>query len=530
MNRRSLAALTLACACRLDPASTSSDSDSAAATSEATTSTTGTTAATTGELDPTTGGAEPETAVVVHSFGDYLMTPFLEIEPCVQWTLRNEQAIYVNAVTLVNDGGYHHSNWFAVPEDVFPGEDGYWKCNDRGYNEITAAVEGTVLFAQSTQSREEVMRLSPGAVIKIPPRHKIVAGVHLLNLGSADLESELRMGLEIIHPRDVEAVLAPMHLDYRDLAIPAGKRSRFTGECSFRATYEKALKKPFEMKLYYVLPHYHYLGEYFGLQVLGGARDGEVLFQLDGFNGDANGRAFDPPVDLSDAEGLRFACGFNNWLNKDVGYGIGDNEMCMMLGLVDSRVIIESRVTGGSELLGVEDGVVLHGAACDNYAIFKNPAQSPPTKEEIAGPLYVPPADPGDVDLEPTKGCADSSSVAQPAVPITLTSVRDAIFTPSCTFSSCHDATAPAAGLDLQTAAGLGDRLRNHNVVADTAKPLVTPGDPEASWLYTLVSRCEPQNDSGVVVRHMPFNAPTLLPDPLVAKLRAWIAAGALDD
>jgi hypothetical protein len=528
MTRRPLAvALVLACACPSAPGS----SDSEGTASGATEPTTGTTGGPTTTAPPTTGEpGEPEIATVVHSFGSYLMTPYLEIEPCVQWTLHNDEAIYVNAVTLVNDGGFHHSNWFAVPEEVFAGEDGFWDCGSRNYNEITAAVEGTVLFAQSTQSRQEVMQLPAGAVIKIPPRHKVIAGVHLLNLGSTDLESELRMALDIIHPRDIGAVLAAMHLDYRDLAIPANKHSRFTGNCSFKSTFEKSTGHPFDMKLYYVLPHYHYLGEYFGLQILGGPRDGEELFKLDGFNGGANGAAFDPPVDLSDADGLRFACGFNNWLGKDIGYGIGDQEMCMMLGLVDARVMIESRVSEGSQLVGVDGEVVLHEAECANYAVFKNPAQGPPTAEEIGRPLYVPPTDPGDVDLEPTKSCVDSAATAAPDTPITLTSVRDSIFTPSCTFSSCHDSSAPAAGLDLQTAAGLGARLLDHEVVADTPDPLVTPGDPEASWLYRLVAECEPQNGNGAVVRHMPFNAPTLLPDPLVAKLRAWIEAGALDD
>ncbi|MFY0537316.1 hypothetical protein [Nannocystis pusilla] len=525
MTRRSLVVLALVCGCPR-PGSSDSEGTTTATTSETATGTTG---------DPTpppstTGEPATETATVVHSFGSYLMTPYLEIEPCVQWTLHNDEAIYVNAVTLVNDGGFHHSNWFAVPEEVFAGEDGFWDCASRSYNEITAAVEGTVLFAQSTQSRQEVMQLPAGAVIKIPARHKIVAGTHLLNLGSTDLDSELRMALDIIHPRDIGAVLAAMHLDYRDLAIPANKHSRFTGNCSFKATFEKSTGQPFDMKLYYVLPHYHYLGEYFGLQVLGGARDGEFLFKLDGFNGGANGAAFDPPVDLSDAEGLRFACGFNNWLGKEIGYGIGDQEMCMMLGLVDARVMIESRVSEGSQLVGVDDDVVLHEAECANYAVFKNPAQGPPTPEEIARPLYVPPTDPGDVDLEPTKSCTDSASTAAPDTPTTLASVRDSIFTPSCSFSSCHDASAPAAGLDLQTAEGLGARLLAHEVVADTPDPLVTPGDPQASWLYRLVAECEPQNGSGATVRHMPFNAPTLLPDPLVAKLRAWIEAGALDD
>lgn len=484
-----------------------------------------------GSTGATTGEAAPETATVVHSFGAYVMAPYLEIEPCVQWTLHNEEAIYVNSVTLSNDGGYHHSNWFAVPEELYPGEDGYWGCGERGgYNEVTAAVQGTVIFAQSTQSRYEVMALPPGVTVKVPPRHKLIAGTHLLNLGSAELRSELRMALEIVHPRDVEVVVAPMHLDYRDLHIPAKRRSRFTSGCGFAGTYEDATKHPLDIKLYYVLPHYHYLGETFKLEILGGPRDGEVLFSLDGFNGDANGKAFDPPVDLSGASGLRFGCGYNNWLDKDIGYGIGDQEMCSMLGLADSRVMIEARIPDGSAVVGEEGDVQLNEGECDNFAVFKNPAQSPPTAAEREGPFYVPPSDPGDVDLEPTKPCVDSDLAAAPHEPVTLTSVRDAIFTPSCSFSSCHDPSTPAAGLDLRTAEGLRERLLGHAVTANTPLKLIEPGEPDASWMAQLVQRCEPRDADGQVVRHMPFNAPTLLSDDLVAKLRAWIAAGAPDD
>lgn len=529
MPRRSLALIILT-AC--PPSPVSDDSLGGSPSSGVAPSSSGgvTDTAGSGATEVTTGEVAPETATIVHSFGDYLMTPYLEIEPCVQWTLHNEEAIYVNSVTLANDGGFHHSNWFVVPESLYEGEDGYWHCWERGgYSELTAAVQGTVIFAQSTQSRHEVMALPPGVVVKVPPRHKLIAGTHLLNLGSAELDSELRVALGLIHPRDVEVVVAPMHLDYHDLKIPANRRSRFTGNCAFAAAYEDGANRPLDLKLYYVLPHYHYLGETFRLEVLGGPRDGEVLFSLDGFNGDANGKAFDPPVDLTGAGGLRFGCGYNNWLDKEIGYGIGDQEMCSMLALADARVMIESRVSFGTTPVGEDGDVLLNEADCENFAVFKNPAQAPPTSEEREGPFYVPPSDPGDVDLEPGIPCVDSDPTVAPHEPVTLTSVRDAIFSPSCTFSACHDASTPAAGLDLKTAAGLRERLLAHTVAADTPLPLVAPGDPEGSWLLRLTSECSPTDAGGHVLKHMPFNAPTLLSDPLVAKLRAWIAAGALE-
>ncbi len=489
----------------------------------------GSTGESTGGTAGTTGDGDPDRATLVHSFGVRTMTPFAESEPCVQWTLHNDQPIYVNTVTLVNDGGYHHSNWLAVPEDKFPGEDGFFDCDERGYTELDGAISGTVLFAQSTQSRSEVQQLPPGVVVKIPPRHKVMAGVHLLNLGSTDLDSELRMALEIVHPRTVEVVVAPFRLTYRDLHIPAGKRSRFSSTCTFDKAYESAVGVPLDLKLYHVLPHFHYLGDAFSVDIVGGPDDGRNIYTLNGFNADANGRAFDPPIDLAGAEGLSFYCGFDNWRDKDIGWGIGDQEMCVMLGLADSRAIMDMSVPGGSEAVGVDGDVLLNEGPCNVLALAKNEAQTlPAPAERDAEPMYVPPTGEDDVDLEPVKRCVDSDPAAAPSG-TTLSHLRDAVFVPGCMFSSCHDAKIPTAGLDLQGPA-LHAALLEHEVIADVDLPLVAPGDPEGSWLYQLVSRCEPKDRKGNAARPMPYNAPTLLADEHVAAVRAWIAAGAKDD
>jgi hypothetical protein len=58
---------------------------------------------------------------------------------------------------------------------------------------------------------------------------------------------------------------------------------------------------------------------------------------------------------------------------------------------------------------------------------------------------------------------------------------------------------------------------------------LVEPGDPDNSWLYQILSECEPMGQNGVVT-HMPRNSPVLLDDRSIALVREWIAAGALND
>ncbi|NVB42053.1 hypothetical protein G6O69_29785 [Pseudenhygromyxa sp. WMMC2535] len=476
-----------------------------------------------GETD--VGGVDGLEATLTHDFGTITLAPFEEIENCVQWTLDNDAPLYVQEVTLSNFGYFHHSNWFVVPEDLYPGEDGFFDCSSRGFTELAAAGAGTVLFAQSTQSFEEHQRTVDGAVIKIPARHKVVAGTHLLNVGPGEVESQLFMSLSLIHPKLVELVLTPFRLSYLDLDIPANAESRFTGQCDgFGARYEAATGGPMDMVLHYVLPHYHYLGNYFSLEFIGEGFDGPV-YEHDGFNGGANGLTFDPPLDLSTVDGLRYTCGYDNWRDVNVGWGVGDQEMCVMLGLAESSVMMDITVTGGTQAVGQsEDGVLEFEAPCGMLVIAKNPAQGMPSYTELSGDLYVPSS--GDPEIPPVPECVDHDPSVAPTLEPSLSNVAGVVFQQSCTFNACHGSSAQAAGLDLQ-APDLHAELFDHEIIGNVGATLVEPGDPESSWLYRILADCEPQGGSG---SHMPLNAPVLLDDTSIALVREWIAAGALDD
>jgi hypothetical protein len=58
------------------------------------------------------------------------------------------------------------------------------------------------------------------------------------------------------------------------------------------------------------------------------------------------GKGFDPPVDLAalGAEGISFRCGYDNPRPDKVGFGIGDQEMCVMLGFADTGLLFDGQV------------------------------------------------------------------------------------------------------------------------------------------------------------------------------------------
>jgi len=274
-----------------------------------------------------------ESCVLGHTVSTMDIGPGVEDEDiCQSWTLNNETDLWVNKIKQSNGGAYHHANWFFVPDDMFALDDGPWSCSENRFSELVAALSGGYLFALSTQSAEEVQTIPAGGAIRIPRFSRLIGASHILNASDRTVSTDMRVELTTIPADQVRASLVPGRISYHDLTLPAQSSSSFTAECLIADTYEQqVVKQPFEYELYYALSHYHKLGVYAQLEILGGPRDGEVIFRNEGF-GENFGRAIDPPLDLAaaGARGLRFTCGFTNPRSAEVGWGIGDQEMCVL--------------------------------------------------------------------------------------------------------------------------------------------------------------------------------------------------------
>lgn len=100
-------------------------------------------------------------ATVVHAVTPFALEGCEETMNCNSWTVDNDAPLYVQSIDFQNAGSFHHCNWFVVPEAT------------------SAALAGTVLFAQSTRAQQESVAFVDGATIRIPARSKIAAGVHM---------------------------------------------------------------------------------------------------------------------------------------------------------------------------------------------------------------------------------------------------------------------------------------------------------------------------------------------------------------
>ncbi|HJL01914.1 MAG TPA: hypothetical protein RMH85_33210 [Polyangiaceae bacterium LLY-WYZ-15_(1-7)] len=281
---------------------------------------------------------------------------------CFSWTLDNATEVFVNTVRMEATRGIHHSNWFFVRPNVFQGEDGLWKCRDRGFDSVAAATSGGVLFAQSTQAAGEEQRFPDRTALRLPPLTRIVGQIHLLNTSPEPTTVEAAMHLDTLPVDAVETRLHGLAFDYLDLQIPPRMQSEFAMECDFA----EQNGGPLDFRIYYALPHYHELGLGLRVELIGGPRDGEILWESFTPIGEPLGETFDPPLEVDGATGMRVTCVYDNPRDEVVRYGIGTQEMCLMLAFTDSRYIWGggNLERGGNVEVAREEGVSYNEAPC----------------------------------------------------------------------------------------------------------------------------------------------------------------------
>ena len=347
-------------------------------------------AAGTGGSDATGGtGGGGFVATLSHTYEPQMIDVAEETtDVCQSWVLDNDEPLYVRKIRQRNGGGWHHSNWFFVPEGVYePNQpqfedegpdatlEGTWKCSDRNFSEYLAAAAGGVFFAQSTQTLEETQAFPEGAALEIPPRSVIVGGTHLLNVSAAPMETAMTMEVELANREDVDVRLTPFSFAISRLQIPpqvdgVPTESRTSLECDLSDAFEKYLgKDEVDYNVYYVLGHYHQWGNYFNLSFVHDDGTRDTIFEIKNTIGEPIGSIIDPPMNNGGATKLRSECGFINNTDETLTRGLQYGEMCDFLAYTDSNLKIGSGGSTNHPMGENEEGIQLFEVDCPNEGI-----------------------------------------------------------------------------------------------------------------------------------------------------------------
>jgi hypothetical protein len=255
-----------------------------------------------------------------------VLQPGEELTPCYIAPLElMGPSRVVGGGTLTVGAGMHHGNITARAKT---GE-GLRECPDGEGGAVQGEAAdilegGAVLFGSSTQIQgTEWQSLPDGLGYPVREGSEIVARMHYLNATSAPITIAPRYEWFTIDEAKVTHLLGPFVWRFHEFKIEPQSELTVTGGCRI----------PGPMRLVNVLPHMHQLGTAFTADFMGGPLDGQRFLDSRGYDPDQGVlRQFDPALDLSQGDGVRFSCTWRNTFDKPIVEGIGDNEMCMLFG------------------------------------------------------------------------------------------------------------------------------------------------------------------------------------------------------
>jgi hypothetical protein len=183
---------------------------------------------------------------------------------------------------------------------------------------------GSVLFASSTQIAKAEYRTFPdGMGFRLKEGFEIVARMHYLNTTPQPISVAPRYEWYTIDEAKLTREIFPFIWQLSSFSIPPRTDYTGTATCTF----------PKGMQVVNVLPHMHALGVAMDATYMGGPKDGQKFLASKGYDpGSGVQVGYDPALDLSGADGVRFGCTWKNNTDQTIVEGVGQNEMCMIFG------------------------------------------------------------------------------------------------------------------------------------------------------------------------------------------------------
>ncbi|GAB3779315.1 hypothetical protein GCM10028818_29670 [Spirosoma horti] len=278
----------------------------------------------------TTTAYEPLT-VPAAGTGFQMAVPAFDIQPNFErelFTRRmvgNTQDVYVNRYeTKMRSGSHHFVAYDFRSKTALPNLNDIRDLRnpDNSLNILTALTMSNHVYLAGSQAQYQDYVFPEGAALLIPAGASLDLNSHFVNKTTTVMKGEAQINLYTIDKSKVKQIVQTLDLSNTNLTIPANGRVTLTKSFAFN--------KP--RKVLTLTSHMHKLGEKFVIKILGGARNGEVVYtSTDWEHPDIV--TFKTPIELQKGEGLISEITYNNTTGKAVNFGLtSEDEMGIIFG------------------------------------------------------------------------------------------------------------------------------------------------------------------------------------------------------
>jgi hypothetical protein len=178
------------------------------------------------------------------------------------------------------------------------------------------------IFVAGTQTPYQDYKFPEGVAIQFPANMSLDFNSHYVNKNKTEIPGEVNVNLYTVSPENVQKIARTLNLPNSNLNIPAGQR----------VTLSKQFIFPEKRTIHTLTSHTHQRGEKFVIKILGGTRNGEIVYTSYDWHHPVMAN-FNPPIQLQAGEGLMSEITYNNPTTSNIKFGLTSNdEMGIIFG------------------------------------------------------------------------------------------------------------------------------------------------------------------------------------------------------
>ncbi len=265
---------------------------------------------------------KPESGVQLH-LGPFEVQPKFERELFEFQVLGNTEDLFVNRIEITLRKGSHHFIFYDFePGTSLPTANEIRDVRDENNRFIISTLEKMTkhVFVFGTQLRNTDYTYPEGVALRVSAGKGFDLNVHYANYSDEIVTGELYINLNTINKSEVKHLAQMLFLSEQDFALPPQQESSVTADYTFDE----------KRTIFMLTSHAHQHMKEFRISIIGGARDGELVY----FTNDWEHPVlleYDPPIVLNIGEGLRGDALYDNDTDNTLRFGLLSVEEMMII-------------------------------------------------------------------------------------------------------------------------------------------------------------------------------------------------------
>jgi hypothetical protein len=260
----------------------------------------------------------------------FSVQPNFEREVFVYRPLGNSADVYVNRIQTSMRPLSHHFALYAIDPSMAGGFPCTPQTNvvrdirnaDGSMNLLNMIPMACHVFLAGSQSQASDYAFPAGVALRLPASFSIDVNAHYVNRTSATIPGEAYANLYTVPLAQVEKVASTLNMSNTNVSLPASRET----------TLVKTFTVSQTTTVFMLTSHMHSLGTKFQIKIVGGARDGELVYESTDWEHPQT-LTFAPPIVLQKGQGLKSVITWNNTTGHTVTFGLqSTDEMGIIFG------------------------------------------------------------------------------------------------------------------------------------------------------------------------------------------------------